>query len=832
MQNKLRSFFQNFGNFFNRQNALLAFGLVAILILPTHFAHAGLLDWILKGVIAAVMWVVAQIVLGLSQALLGVSASLMMTIADPSFVCVRWEGNQCMSSRYTEISFVRDGIILCRDLAGIFLVMALISIGIGVALKLLDAKQSLTKFAVSAILVFITPIITGPIIDFSNVFMFSFLKTGAASGVLGQIQLVDAFMDIFGKSWSQDASFASFFLTVISALLALLAFALFAAYTMFRIAILLLSRYVALWLLIMLAPLAFAMQALGQLRGQPYFKFFEQMGQYYERWWREFIAWCFTGINVALFIYIAGRVSLALAGSESKLFRSSPIGGEVFYIINISADFGNIISIIMPILIPLIILHMGYKLSLEWGASGATAVIGAADGMVNLGKTALLGVGGAAGGAMMGKALASGAGQKALTGIQGMTTATAKDSKFGKWLKNTSLSQSINAAASRGLEKGDKVIGQRQKAADEKITRAKKLDERMEAQGREGKYMENLATVAPMFEPNYQERAKLIELAKKGKIPGLKDEEKQKILSNKSIDTKTRKAMVEADQFILNDPILGEQFLNVYNTKDVKDAGSIAMNEAINKAGVDLTGGQGEKRKSLLKEIFKSANFGRSYDSEMTALGLTDAQQQDIREARQKFYDKVKEQAVKDAIGSLNKEKLDNLSHEDLMKPDLIEKIAKYSKDKDVIMGAAKRGGSQWFEQYVQAIPPDKINRTIGMFSADDFKSMGASTLSAPATLQPMMANISKPDAFGAYMSQLPDDPQINQQIQQIINDPAWQANALKNNNTAGFNWAATLGARNRQIKLNDIHGNPIDFTSDTKAAKQKIQELINARVP
>lgn len=832
MENKLRQFFQNFGFFKNRQNAILAFILVATLILPQHFAHAGILDWILKAIVGGVTFVIAAIVLALAQAIIGVASVFLMTVADPAFICVKWAGNECVSSRYTEISFVKEGLILSRDLAGIFLVMALISIGVGVALKLLDAKSSLTKFAASAVLIFITPLITGPIIDFSNIFMFSFLKSGAVAGLLGQMQLVDTFADIFGKTWNQDPSFSAFFLTIAAALLVLLAFALFAGYTMFRIAILLLTRYVALWLLIMLAPLAFAMQAFGQMPRAPYFAFFEKVGSYYTRWWQEFINWCFVGVNVSVFLYIAGRTSLSLLGSESKLLNVKPIGGEVFWITNVSADFSTLISTILPIIIPLIILHVGYSLSMDFATGGAKAVLGAADGIWNLGKTAIFGVGAAAGGAAWSKVLASNAGRRTMAGIQGLTSANAKDTRFGKWFKSTAIMRGINRSAANGLQRSDEIKGKRQQAAQTYVERAKKLDERMEEQGREGGYLEGLSTSTALFEVNYQEQAKLIELAKKGKIPGLKDNEKKKILANKSIDNKTRKAMVEADQFILNDPILGEEFLNVYNTKDTKDMASIAMNDAVAKTGVDLKDPKNSKLKDLFKNIFKTSNFGQSFDSEMASLGLTDIQQHDIKDARAKFYDKVKEQAIKDAINSLNKEKLDNIGYEDLMKPDLIEKIAKYSKDKEVIMGMAKRGGSEWFEKYVQAIPQDKIGRTLGAFNAEDLKSLGPNILSSQTIIDPMMSSLNDAKTFASYMSQLPDNPQINQQINQIINDPTWQKNAVKNNNTTALYWAATVGARTRQISLKDPSGAPIDFGSiDKKEADKKIRELINARI-
>lgn len=417
---RIKEAFSEFFDIFNKHKPL-AFVLCIFVLLttPIHSAHA--FGWLLQLIVGALLYVIGLVLFGLAQGILYITSAFLLIVADPNFITMP----------YAQISFVKEGIILCQGLAGIFMVIALISIGIGVALNLVPRpRDALVNFITAGILIFITPIITGPIIDFANIFMYSFLNTGAASGLMANMGVFQKFTQIMGEFFSDifSTSFIENFLNVFIQLIILLAYAIMAGFTYMKMAALLLARYVFLWLLMILSPLAFAMWPLKQLSGKPYLRFFEKMGEQYNKWWNEFIGWTLTGISASFFIYLSARMTIALERSDVNLFNTSDIS-----VLGIGiGNFGEILTSTIPLLIPLMVLQFGASLSGEWGAIGAKAILSAVDNLGRMAMSAATTGLAAAGGAAVGAAAGSATGQKMLASLSKTTAGSRMLSPLNK----------------------------------------------------------------------------------------------------------------------------------------------------------------------------------------------------------------------------------------------------------------------------------------------------------------------------------------------------------------------------------------------------------------
>ena len=61
-----------------------------------------------------------------------------------------------------------------------------------------------------------------------------------------------------------------------------------------------LFRVIALWILLILSPLAFACYILPNTK------------KYFEMWWQAFVQWCFIGVTAAFFIYLSSQMLVAI----------------------------------------------------------------------------------------------------------------------------------------------------------------------------------------------------------------------------------------------------------------------------------------------------------------------------------------------------------------------------------------------------------------------------------------------------------------------------------------------------------------------------------------
>ncbi len=430
--------------------------LFLFLLIPLYTTQA-FVEWLGKVLIGGLIWLSLFTPLFLSWAFSTVAGRFLTEVSNPSFI----------TKRYIEIGFVKEGWTLCANLAGIFLVLTLIAIGVSVALRTIkNPGETLIKFAFQAVLIPFTPIIAGFVIDFSNVFTYTFFRTGAAQGFIGGLNVFSAAVDAFNSMFTPGAGMIDAIYAMVASVTFLIIYGFLVGIVLWRFGILFFARYVALWMIIILSPLAFCFEAMSSISSKdfPPFEFFTKLAGYYKKWWEQLFQWATIGILGSLFMYIAGMTAMSLMSSDVDLIDGS-------WFIKLVGEN------ILPFLIPILMLHMGYKLTLEWAPKTAGAIIQAVEGTIKTIVTVAAGVAtagaSAAGGAMAGSAT----GQAAATSMQargasmmqkpGLKTFGYAINRMGTNIKAAGArhNQRIEAAAQRkmqalaGLDKGETLRG-------------------------------------------------------------------------------------------------------------------------------------------------------------------------------------------------------------------------------------------------------------------------------------------------------------------------------------------------------------------------------------
>ncbi|TSC95001.1 MAG: Uncharacterized protein CEN87_13 [Parcubacteria group bacterium Licking1014_1] len=324
------------------------------------------MGYIMDGVTNAV----GYIILAISYVPQKMGRSLFKWVISPSFT----------KASFTAISgpnanpVVAAGWPRVRDLANMFIVLGFVVIGIATTLRIQDyqAKKLLPKLIIAALLINFSLVICGIFIDGSNIAMKSFADGGGyttdswSQSLEKQAESMDAEKTAIGR---MSVVGGIVFFNIMAAIIFLLFF------------FLLMARYIALWILVMLSPLAFVCYVF------PFTK------KFFEMWWSNFFAWCIIGIPATFFLWTADVVTDGIKKSmQQQIPQEIPI-----------ADY----------VIPGILLIAGFLFSIQISAMGAGFITGAAKSLT--GKAKAMGWSGVkgAGGALANITGASRAGQGA-----------------------------------------------------------------------------------------------------------------------------------------------------------------------------------------------------------------------------------------------------------------------------------------------------------------------------------------------------------------------------------------------------------------------------------
>ncbi len=382
----------------NIKQSLILIFIIGFLLLPlttNAWAVEDLTSWIpslddiTSGLINAIISLIAGLVAGIPAAAL----SFLNWVSGPDFLQVSMTNSGLTDADPRYNGIVGIGWEITRNLANVALIFGLVYIAINIILgsQEVQAKKSLINFVLIAILINFTPVICGVIIDASNSLTQYFLQEGVRS------DLVNFLKDTLANSQGMDfaALIVFFFFGIFSAVIYLLYALLFAA------------RYIMLWILIIVSPIAFASKVFPKSK---YITMVFPSYCYWDEWWTQFIQWNVIGIPAGFFIYLSNVAMVEMAG------------GGMFADSSGISVFGTLFTFAMPF----IFMAIGFFTTMSSGGAVGAKIGGV--GKQIWGKT-----GGAAAGAITGAAAGAAVGAgKYVKGRAGALSTYTKEGVMGR----------------------------------------------------------------------------------------------------------------------------------------------------------------------------------------------------------------------------------------------------------------------------------------------------------------------------------------------------------------------------------------------------------------
>lgn len=296
-----------------------------------------------KGTANAFLLVIFGLLHVIGLAFLAIAGSFLSIVNSPDFISLGYTQNN---------PFVIHGWTLVRDLSNMFFILFLVFIALGSTLRIkeYELKKILPTLTGIAILINFTPVICGFIIDASNIIMNTFLSavgSGIEAAMKTFIEVFDALKDQVNKSGNPLETLGFGIGTII--------FVFISAFVFFTFAILFFVRHAALWILVILSPIAFLCYILPQTK------------KVWSQWWNQFIQWCFVGVIGAFFLYLGEQ----MLGLKDETFLSPSEGLK---------EYGGMDQL-LPFIIPIIVLIIGFFATIKTSAIGADRVMSFSQGV-------------------------------------------------------------------------------------------------------------------------------------------------------------------------------------------------------------------------------------------------------------------------------------------------------------------------------------------------------------------------------------------------------------------------------------------------------------------
>lgn len=422
---------------------LIIFVLVGLLFLPL-IANAFDFDpvgWVVGGLSGigkdladAIMGSIFGLIAGLVAGIPAAALSFLNWVAGPDFLQVSMTNSGLNPGDVGYNGLVGTGWGVTRNLANVALIFGLVAIAINIIMgsQEVQAKKSLVNFILIAILINFTPVICGVILDASNSLTTYFLQEGVRS------DLVNFLKEAMADSKSID----------IAALIVFFFFGIFSAVIYLLYAVLFACRYIMLWILIILSPIAFATKVFPKSRyiTKVFPSFF-----YWDEWWDQFIQWNVIGIPAGFFIYLS---NVAMVEMTTKGYFADASGISVF---------GRLFTYAMPF----IFMAIGFFTTMSSGGAVGAKLSGTAKNI--WAKT---------GGAAAGAGLAAGA--------AGVGYAAGRAKAAGTYIKEGAIGYGAGALHNIRADEKDKVDWKTREGRDE--ARQKYREFKQDAKEKAAKY--------------------------------------------------------------------------------------------------------------------------------------------------------------------------------------------------------------------------------------------------------------------------------------------------------------------------------------------------------
>jgi len=291
-------------------------------------------DVVNKPIVYALQSVIFSFIISITSIFLTLSQSLLSTVLSDNFITVAFTHNE----------FVDAGLEITKNLGNIIIIIASVIIALATILRVKEyqAQKTIPILILVALLINFAPMICGVIIDGSNITIGYFLKGGDLDPQIVQTPLEQLGKIIGSYSIGEDERLARGMVYS--------AYNIFAGLVFFLFALLFAARYIALWILVIISPLAFACYILKFTR------------KYFALWWNQFFQWSIIGIPAAFTIYLANKIMEIT--NKGGLGSLAPTGELINY------------TVLYQYFIPLAFLVGGFFMSLQTGATGANIITG------------------------------------------------------------------------------------------------------------------------------------------------------------------------------------------------------------------------------------------------------------------------------------------------------------------------------------------------------------------------------------------------------------------------------------------------------------------------
>lgn len=342
------------------------------------------------------------------------------------------------------VSAVAQGWEIMRDLVNLFFILALIIIGFGTILRIesYNYKKLLVNLIVMALLVNFSLVIGRIIIEIADVIQFSIMpKTGLYDVqklyvYLTEVQAKVIIDGILAAGALPAANVVEVFSKFFSFFLTLATFITFAALTAYLI-----IRIVALWVLLVISPFAYALNILPAT------------ATYAKQWWHAFLNYAFFAPIIAFFLRFAtlfyekgiGFIPEGVSFSPTAAERlNSSFSAWMVILLGESSRANIRVALFMTIIYVFILafLWAGLLVSKKMGIVGATAIVGLAERGLRLPYSW-----GAAGVGLLGGLAWKGTKAGAGFGAEKLFEATGKDIRIGKIIEGWKESRQISREA-------------------------------------------------------------------------------------------------------------------------------------------------------------------------------------------------------------------------------------------------------------------------------------------------------------------------------------------------------------------------------------------------
>jgi hypothetical protein len=358
---------------------------------------------------------------------------------------------------------VAAGLPITQGIANIILILVLLVVIVGIILELNEygSKKMFVKLLIVALLINFAPLLVGLIVDGSNIIMNYFVDgigddidaiKSTISGDGGKLILEE--IDKEGKG---TAGLTERLLVPVALLLMQAFINVVMIFVLFLYVLLYICRYVAIWIITILSPIAFVCMIHPTTQ------------KLWKDWFKQLIQWSLVGATGAFFLYLSLRVNFEIRTAYET--AGVPIEGESF--------ISDVFSSILPLLMVAILAVMGYILAIKTSALGTDKIIN--FGQSTRKRTVAWGAMGLAGGYNIGKRKAKeGAqwgGNKAFgeraKGWSVKSNWGEGESGIGGWAKRTVSKPAAGAVRATGRFFGPGAEEQQQNKEQEKINKEK-----------------------------------------------------------------------------------------------------------------------------------------------------------------------------------------------------------------------------------------------------------------------------------------------------------------------------------------------------------------------